>query len=94
MGSFELNQNNLGDAETLLELAKTQQIKVYHGKHLDIAQSCKTLGRLYLKKGDLSQAEQNFRGALSHVASRVVMSTPVTLASFGKSSRFYLIFMS
>ncbi len=64
MGSFELNQNNLGDAETLLELAKTQQIKVYGGKHLDIAQSCKTLGRLYLKKGDLDQAEQNFRSAL------------------------------
>ncbi len=64
LGSFELDQNNLGDAETLLELAKTQRIKVYQGKHLEIAQSCKILGRLYLKKGDLNQAEQNFRSAL------------------------------
>ena len=64
LGSFELNQNNLSDAETLLELAKTQRIKIYRGKHIEIAQTCKSLGMLYLKKHDLAQAEENFKAAV------------------------------
>ena len=64
IGSFELDQNNLDDAETLLKLSKTQRIKLYHGRNLEIAQSCKTLGMLYLKKHDFSQAEDNFKSAV------------------------------
>ena len=48
----------------MLTLAKMQQTKIYQGKHLELAQTCKSLGLLDLKQRDFPAAEQNLKESL------------------------------